>query len=400
MRTPHRPLLLLLFVTTGCGPVLNVADALHRCDDRLPDVQDDPEAPMHRMTVTDTDAHCNDGSPPVIAIQAATDVEHQNDWIVYMEPGSYCATGQDCIDRWCGNSPPYSAKLMSSDFFPEHYRAGGLLDDRAANPTEGWNKVYLHYCSSDSWLGTRTEEVVLRDGSPNISLWFQGDQVVQAQLDALDAGALSDDGQVQLPSLADADRILFAGASAGATGLMHHIDRFADRYPDVDVRASFDGISSVDKSLLDDSERSRALKVDDTRWSTIYADPFNARTDPDCAGARCIDDYLVYRDAVQTPFSFRDDVQDPNMLRLTRAYGLADDRAGKLLSQTASRLAAARPGDSVLESACKLHVITDNASTYEMKVDGVSQADMVDQMWKGERIAIVDTWPGTLSDCP
>lgn len=394
-----RPAPLVFLLATGCGPVLNIADALHRCDAHLPHVVDDPEGTLHRVTV-ESDAHCNDGSPPAMAVEAATTTEHAGDWVVFLESGGSCASGDDCIARWCGGDPPYSARLMSSDFFPGLFSTDGMFGHRPANPFEGWNKVYLHYCSSDDWLGTRSQELVLRDGLPNISLWFQGDRVVGALLDELDAGAVSDDGLVALPPLTEASRIHFAGSSAGAVGLLHHVDAFSDRYGDADVRASFDGVFGVDHTLMDDHTASRATKVDENRWSDMYEDAWDARTDPDCSGVGCMDHFRMYRDAISTPFLVRDDTQDPSTLDLTQAYGLADDEAGTLLSRSMDKLAAADPGNSVLESSCGVHIVTESDDFVDMKVRDVSMADAARQMWAGGRVAEVDTWPGTLSTCP
>ncbi|MCB9689834.1 MAG: hypothetical protein H6738_23390 [Alphaproteobacteria bacterium] len=394
---PH-PYLLLVLLGSGC-PATNIADALHRCDNRLPDIADDPEGTLHRVTVTGTDAHCNDGTPPVMAIQAATDLEHADDWVVFFEAGKYCASGSDCVDRWCGVSPPYNARLMSSDFFPDQSSQDGLFADVADNAFRGWNKAFLHYCSSDSWLGTQTEEVALRDGSPNISLWFQGDRIVDALMNALDEGVTSDDGAVTTPPLVDAKRLMLAGASAGATGLAHHLDRLAARYPDTDVRGSFDGLMGVDYSLYTDSERSEATKAADYRYETLYQDTWNARTEDQCSKGGCFDVYSLLSQDITTPYSLRDDVQDPEMLKVVLLSGVDSDRAGELLSASARHLAEDRPGNSVLESACQRHIITTDDLFYTMEVGGLSMADNLRDMWRNQRNVEIDSWPGTESTC-
>ncbi|MCA9492934.1 MAG: hypothetical protein KC621_23550 [Myxococcales bacterium] len=394
-----RTLPFLLLLIPGCGPVLNVADALHRCDNRLPDIPDDPNGTLHRVTVTGTDAHCNDGSPPVMAVEAASDIEHANDWVVFFEPGAYCATGADCVQRWCGTNPPYNARLMSSDFFPNQSAEAGIFDDIDDNAFKGWNKAYLHYCTSDSWLGTQTDEIILRDGTPNISIWFQGDRVVEALMGALDEGVTSDDGAVTTPPLVDAERLMLTDASAGATGLTHHLDRLAARYPDTDVRGSFDGVMGVDYSLYSESQYSDTRKAADYRWNTLYLDAWNARTEEQCSGLGCLDIYSLLAEDITTPYSLRDDVQDPEVLKVVQLSGVDKDKAGELLSTSAKHLAEAQPGNGIVEASCGVHIITTNSSFFTMKTNGLSMADNLRDMWRNQRNVEIDSWPGQESVC-
>lgn len=112
--------------------------------------------------------------------------------------------------------PRFDNKFLSFGFSPKYIltrviviSVGGIL---SSNPEENpfwWNAhhVFVPYCTSDSWSGTRTRA----SGGSRFS--FMGAAVVrQVVLDLLPAG------------LANATSLLLAGSSAGGTGVILNLN--------------------------------------------------------------------------------------------------------------------------------------------------------------------------------
>jgi len=79
--------------------------------------------------------------------------------------------------------------------------------------------VFLPYCSSDAFVGTRAPFYV--DGLP-FDLRFAGTHIAEAVIDLLVTAP-----PPNIPALDDATRIVVAGNSAGTGGVLGHADRFA-----------------------------------------------------------------------------------------------------------------------------------------------------------------------------
>lgn len=101
---------------------------------------------------------------------------------------------------------------MTSSTWPEFREVGGILSPSATeNPY--WynaNHVFVPYCSSDSWSGSRTKPES-RD-----SFRFMGSLIVrQVMADLIPLGLGNSQGT----------DLLMAGSSAGGLGVMLNIDR-------------------------------------------------------------------------------------------------------------------------------------------------------------------------------
>ncbi len=384
----------------GCGEPQDVALALWRCTSRVEPEAEDPEGRLHRVTVEGSGARCNDGSPPIVWIEPATDPEHADDWVLYLQGGGGCDDQASCEERWCGASDVGGPRHMSSSWSAERRSGDGLFADDPRDPTRAWNKVFLHYCSSDYWVGTAPAPVTLRNGAPDLSLWFQGHEVLLAQLDALDAGARSDDGLAEVPSLADAERVLAVGSSAGGWGLIHHLDLLAERYDGAWVRGVVEGTSGLDRTLLPPDVRYQAdLRLDVT---VAFVQPiWRPWYEPDCVGVTCSDTFLLYTEAITTPYVVRHDLRDGHFLEVQAALGLPEDLSTAMMSDTALRIAELRPDVSVLETNCGKHVVTGDGEDYfDLSVDGVSLNDAVGLLLEDTTVVAVDTSPATASVCP
>ncbi|KMQ96135.1 protein notum-like protein [Lasius niger] len=126
-------------------------------------------------------------------------------WIMYLEGGWYCYDQKSCRARWMR-----VRHLMTSTQWPETRDVGGIL---SPNPDEnpffwGANHVFVPYCTSDSWSGTRAFR------APDDMFSFMGAEIVsQIVRDLVPLG------------LENASAFLLAGSSAGGTGVMLNLDR-------------------------------------------------------------------------------------------------------------------------------------------------------------------------------
>jgi hypothetical protein len=101
-----------------------------------------------------------------------------------------------------------------------------------ANPFASAQKIYLKYCSSDSWLGDAPASAT------TFNYAFRGARIVAATIASLQAnhGLGSSAGQ----------QLLLGGCSAGARGAISSLDAVAALIPGVDVRGFFDAAGWVD----------------------------------------------------------------------------------------------------------------------------------------------------------
>lgn len=188
------------------------------------------------------DALCNDGTGAIFYVRRASSPEHTNRWVVNLQGGGTCQSGQSCADRWCAHETNFGSWKMSTDERPlRGVAAGGIHARDPANPISGWNHVYIYYCSSDSWSGTR-RDVELSATHPTrggdelrYRVHFLGARIFDAVVDTLrgEAGGpvvYRDESGVEqtLPDLDDAEMVILAGSSAGSGGARTHLDSFAE----------------------------------------------------------------------------------------------------------------------------------------------------------------------------
>jgi hypothetical protein len=213
-------------------------------------------------------AECVDRSDPVFYVKAApANSPHRNNWVVFVPGGGAVQGTPETIDKYFNGSHGE----MSSRWAPPSISPGGILDpDHAWNPFRDFNMVFIHKCSFDRYMGRRQAYVapvgvgrgiggyfpngpyVLEvgtwiDGTDSVELAFQGHDIVDGVIDAL-AGTVSYDpgtGEVEMPSLADANTVLFIGHSGGSRGATMIIDDVAEHIRSVaqgvDVRLVMDG---------------------------------------------------------------------------------------------------------------------------------------------------------------
>ncbi|KAK3712393.1 hypothetical protein RRG08_002723 [Elysia crispata] len=144
-------------------------------------------------------------------------------WIVFLEGGWYCFDHMSCSER-SRVMPDY----MSSRNWPRYRSGSGILSwDPEENPYYFHaNIVYIPYCSSDSWTGTR-------NSTTSMKFSFMGSLILDEVFNEL-----------LKKGMRRAQTVLIAGTSAGATGVLVNIDRISAlihaKKSSVDVRGLVD----------------------------------------------------------------------------------------------------------------------------------------------------------------
>lgn len=184
------------------------------------------------------EALCNDGTPALFYFRPYTDPSDAGRWVIQLQGGGSCDSGQACADRWCSFQTAFGTTQMSSNPAPSAIEGQGILDPRPANPLRSWNHVFVRYCSSDGWSGTAADvelgaEHPLTRAPIDYRIHFLGSRILDAVLDTLRRDGVAplvydpEDASIELPDLDEAERVLLAGASAGGSGVVQNLDRVA-----------------------------------------------------------------------------------------------------------------------------------------------------------------------------
>ncbi len=184
------------------------------------------------------DALCNDGTPAVFYFRPALTQADADKWVIQLQGGGSCQSGDECAARWCSVGTAFSMVGMSSGPAPDTGIDGHGILRRSTdgplpspNPLEGYNQVFVKYCSSDKWIGTH-RDATLEGHHPKTQApvtyraHFLGRRILEATLATLRADgvpALAYDGE-PMPDLDDATAVVFAGASGGGSGVLNNGD--------------------------------------------------------------------------------------------------------------------------------------------------------------------------------
>lgn len=195
-------------------------------------------------------AKCNDDSVARYYVRKTTKAAYRKKWLIVFQGGGSCYSQESCLERWNdldGTSPPIGSHdnmvgdggaARMSDFDDN-----GILDEDGnspltllANPFRHFNKIHVHYCSSDSWKGRGGVQEMITgvdaNGQPvTMPLYFNGAHIAEAVVDIVKKGLVDGGGSGtanpdEQPNDASSEVVLF-GQSAGAAGLAAQLDQFA-----------------------------------------------------------------------------------------------------------------------------------------------------------------------------
>jgi hypothetical protein len=335
------------------------------------------------------DAYCNDGSLPSYALRLSrsNDPVKRQSWVIFMKGGGLCDTEGRCIERWSDIPNP---QTQGNDGIEDHeignrsvmtsvnragqvnaskdFDGGGILDFdglgptsqqpiEQSNPFEGYNRLYLHYCSSDGWRGTGAEHTVRLTPEQIAYNQLNGpldpDYVEPPMLpgrtgNILFAGANIAEAFFSLlvqSGRVEGGHIVLAGSSGGGLGVASNLDRLADILRDHNSTATLFGVIDSATAVVTEDATRPGFDPQDAFWSGNTASGVVYRPaihewdllgDQDCAlkVATSLDPFYatnpyycasganLLRTEVETPFFFATNSYDPVVHPGAHAYAL------------------------------------------------------------------------------
>lgn len=188
---------------------------------------------LQRVYMSDSDAVCNDNSRATFFIG----VQSSNKWILFFESGGFCASLVDCNKRYLNKN---STVLMTSTLMPKEVIGRDLLSSsQTENPSfYDYRHVLVPYCSSDLWLGQRTNPKkpfrFVNDSSVD-NFSFRGQTIFRTLFTDL----------LREYNLREAEEIVLSGSSAGGIGVLNHAGWVLDHV----IKAQ--GLNAKLKSIVD-----------------------------------------------------------------------------------------------------------------------------------------------------
>ena len=398
------------------------------------------------------EAVCNDGSPAVFYYARATTDADKNKWVIMLQGGGGCSSGQLCAQRWCSIDTNYGMDKMTSTLTKAAIRGNGILDPRPENHFGTWNRVMIFYCSSDAWSGTKTTTQHAVSGTTAIDydIHFKGARIIDAVLETLRrqprgrAAALPGTSARALPDLDSATHVLFSGSSAGGVGVINNVDR-------IGAKLKATNPTLVYKGLLDASFPPPAEGRDYTHTTVCLSNPqacnysnvmqfsyatvdqalYGMSVDESCltwhaahqpgTEWKCGDSTHIAVHHITTPFFVHQDEQDESIggSFVEDGYGTAAD-FGRGVEQALRDLAtlnttaeegSVRNGGAPLATPgaygpqCTDHEsLKEDSAFFEVKIGGLSYHDVAWNWWTGAQppVAIRTFTPpgGKVAGCP
>ena len=167
---------------------------------------------LQKRYISDPEAICNDNTRATFYVGPGS----RKKWIMFFESGGFCASFEDCNKRYLNEN---STVLMTSNMLPDKVTGRDLLSvSKSENPTFfQYSHVLVPYCSSDLWLGLKTnpkEPFHFVNDSSVDNFSFRGQTIFRSVFMDL----------LQRYNLSDAEEIILAGSSAGGIGVLNHAD--------------------------------------------------------------------------------------------------------------------------------------------------------------------------------
>ena len=296
---------------------------------------------------------CNDGTPSVFYVRTATESQFKNHWHISMQGGGGCRSGTDCANRWLSIGTNFGANKMSTSMNPANgISLGGIFHpDRSFNNFATWNHVFIYYCSSDGWRGTKSDVQLTatsnQGNSVDYRIHFHGANILNATIQMLKRThgqpvRYQDDRQQDhdMPDLDNADFVLFSGTSAGSNGIKHHADRVRESLMNTNVNCTSRSSCALDFRAwidagydpdFDDHDYGPTVlctqlslcsyqQLMEYQWQDIDMNTYGALGEKSCIDWhrknepgtewKCADGIHLIENHITTPFFLRQDQQD------------------------------------------------------------------------------------------
>ena len=186
-----------------------------------------PPQMLHVNLASTPNAVCNDGTAAHFLFRPGYGAAASR-WVIYLEGGGECHDQPTCMTRQTTGAPFLTSNEPYNDGASKMVPLAGILSpDPAQNPDfYDANLVQIAYCSSDEWMGEKQGNTAMTPAqikqSMNVDNWyFDGHGVVQGVVQLLQ----------KKYGLNNASDVLFAGGSAGASGVFMNADYVSGLLP-------------------------------------------------------------------------------------------------------------------------------------------------------------------------
>ncbi|CAK9108216.1 Palmitoleoyl-protein carboxylesterase notum2 [Durusdinium trenchii] len=334
------------------------------------------------------EAMCADGSGPAYYLK-----EGDSDVIlVWLEGGGDCGTKDVCDERF------QRQYRMSSLHLSPLKVLDGIFSDSTSNVFARATRIYVPYCSSDSWLG--------RNLQPVYGYYFQGAAILSRIVEALE------------PQLLSARLAVFGGCSAGGRGAFYNLDRLCGLLPNRSTRCRGlldaawwvpDGPAADGLGRLVEGARAGVQS-----WGAELGE---------CGRQQGNNSYMcmfgpVWAPYVSTPYLMHEEQFDdfqlwkrgvarPVFTWLPHAWQIAVALSHQLRASLAviadSEGRSARVGPVVFSGTCTEHCLAESAGYWRVKVHGRSMEELArDWLEDGFASSLIERcWmPNCSSGCP
>eukprot|EP00039_Didymoeca_costata_P023992 m.8921 g.8921 ORF g.8921 m.8921 type:complete len:400 (+) comp3973_c0_seq1:26-1225(+) len=243
---------------------------------------------------------CLDGSPAGYYLK---EKKQSRGWVIYLQGGGLCLKKEDCERRVHGNLG------SSKNWSLTHVDNANVLSDNHDNPFMNFSKVYVPYCSGDTYTGTSAHNLWLG------GLHTCGHNILNVLIDQLFKTT---------SSFKHATHLLFSGGSAGGIGVFHNADFITDKIKSLKmnttVKAAPQGGYYFPKGIFQYNMYAKGKRIPFDLFATGYVNMIqHGYTDPSCAKAlgnqkaRCwnIDILQKY---ISTPLFIGQDNIDSNQI--------------------------------------------------------------------------------------
>ena len=221
-------------------------------------------------------ALCNDGTTATYYYSG--DIQTSGKLLLYMQGGGACGSVEECARRCNNQESAFRCTTSNNQTIEESYTFWS--PDQDTNPPfHDFAKVFLHYCSSDGWQGSRDA------GEETGGYHFHGKDIVNAILDDLIATKINID---------QIEQVVLLGTSAGAMGVQGVCDSVADTFKaennDIDARCiadSGDLVPTIGQDCNTEEEVAAGLEF------------YGAELDPSCAGSNSLLECKLFSSSYQ-----------------------------------------------------------------------------------------------------
>jgi hypothetical protein len=166
-----------------------------------------------------------------------------------------------------------------SSTVPDRKSGEGILSSDPDNLYADSNRVWFNKSSFDRFMGN-TDNIKRYEGD-DIVLYFHGRRIIEAVIKELNrpSGARFEVGEETVPDLSSADRVLFAGLSGGAGGLIHNAEWIKDRIREVAPTIKVKFLVSSRMLPWIEAEALWASPLGDSIWSDRFSGISEVLTD-------------------------------------------------------------------------------------------------------------------------